>query len=103
VQLRLSFKEPERHYTLLHAAPSFGTVLLWQPTQPPGERWQKLRGDGDAIVTFLNTLDRDRDTYLSVNEFDGWRTIKLLRSLRATFVDIDLKDGQRPEIALALA
>ena len=103
VQLRLSFKEPEQHYTLLHAAPSFGTVLLWQPTQPPGERWQKLRGDGEAIAEFLNALEKDRDTYLSVNQFDGWRTIKLLRSLRANFVDIDLKDGQRPEIALAVA
>lgn len=103
VQLRLSFKEPEQHYTLLHAAPSFGTVLLWQPTQPPGKRWQKLRGDGEAIAEFLNALEKDRDTYLSVNQFDGWRTIKLLRSLRATFVDIDLKDGHRPDIALDLA
>ena len=102
VQLRLPFDEPEQHYTLLHAAP-FGTVLIWQPSQPPGKRWQKLRGDGEAIAEFLNALEKDRDTYLSVNQFDGWRTIKLLRSLRATFVDIDLKDGQRPEIALALA
>jgi len=102
VQLRLPFDEPEQHYTLLHEKP-YGTVLIWQPSQPAGKRWQKLRGDGDAIAEFLNALEKDRDTYLSVNQFDGWRTIKLLRSLRANFVDIDLKDGQRPEIALALA
>lgn len=102
VQLRLSFEEPEQHYTLLHEKP-FGTVILWQPTQPPGKRWQKLRGDGDAIAAFLNTLERDHDTYLSVNEFKNWRRIKLLQSLRANFVDIDLKAGQDPSIALNLA
>ena len=100
-QPQLQFDEPEQHYRLLHEK-AYGTVLVWQPSYP-GKRWQKLRGDGDAIAEFLNALEKDRDTYLSVNQFDGWRTIKLLRSLRANFVDIDLKDGQRPEIALAVA
>ena len=100
-QPQLQFDEPEQHYRLLHEKP-YGTVLLWQPSHPK-KRWQKLRGNGDAIAEFLNALEKDRDTYLSVNQFDGWRTIDLLRSLRANFVDIDLKDGQRPEIALALA
>jgi hypothetical protein len=75
------------HYDLLHHDQR-GVVLHWE-RQATDQRWVKLKSNDPRIPEILR-LDREReDRFLSVNEFDGWRYIRLLRSLRALYADLD--------------
>ena len=54
-----------------------------------GRRWIKLSPDDPRIPEILRaTLGKD-DTYITPNEFLGWRLMRLLLSLRACYVDLD--------------
>lgn len=90
-QLPLSFDEPVLHHAMLHRSPH-GAVLVWEALAESGKRWKKISpGDqSDEVEIFLARLEGKTDTYISVNEFDGWRMVRLLRSLRSCYVDIDL-------------
>lgn len=78
---------PTDHYDMLHANQR-GVVLHWE-RQSSDNRWRKLAPNDPAIPDILQAdLGRD-DRFISVNEFDGWRLIRLLRSLRALYVDLD--------------
>jgi hypothetical protein len=45
---------------------------------------------GDPAIPEILRADRGKeDAFISVNEFDGWRYVRLLRSLRALYVDLD--------------
>jgi len=75
------------HYDLLHHEQR-GVVLHWERLALD-QRWIKLKSNDPRIPEILR-LDRGReDRFFSVNEFDGWRYIRLLRSLRALYVDLD--------------
>lgn len=84
--------EPEmetgvEHFDCLHRD-AHGTVLVWEALRED-KRWTKLASNDPSIPDFLSGLGGQEDTYVSVNQFDGWRLVRLLRSLRALYVDLD--------------
>jgi hypothetical protein len=86
-QLGLQLDLPDGHYDLLHREQR-GVVLHWE-RQAAAHQWVKLK-PGDPRIPEILRADRGKDdTFISVNEFDGWRYVRLLRSLRALFVDLD--------------
>ena len=76
----------DHHAEALHATPRHGTVLIWQRLQ--GRKWLKV-APTDSLQHILSGQTGGTDRFISVNEFQGWRLVKLLRSLRAVFVDLD--------------
>ena len=44
----------------------------------------------DNLKALMQGLQGQQDTYFTVNEFHGWHRQNLLKSLRATYVDLDL-------------
>ena len=76
----------DHHAEALHATPRHGTVLIWQRLQ--GRKWLKV-APNDSLQHILSGQTGGTDRFISVNEFQGWRLVKLLRSLRAVFVDLD--------------
>lgn len=86
-QSSFAFDVPNEHHELIHNN-QVGTVNVWLNKKT----WLKIE-PGDAAVevrSFLESLTEAHDTYLSVNEFYGWRRTDLLKSLRACYVDLDL-------------
>lgn len=79
-------KFEDHHAESLHASPRHGTVLIWQRQQ--GRKWLKV-APTDSLQRILSGQTGGTDRFISVNEFQGWRLVKLLRSLRAVFVDLD--------------
>lgn len=75
------------HFEALHRE-AHGTVLVWEALRG-GKCWTKLKPNDPSIPVFLQGLRGREDTYLSVNEFDGWIRVRFLRSLRALYVDLD--------------
>jgi len=86
-QLPLSLEHPPGHFDLLHRE-AHGTVLVWESLRS-GKQWVKLRAGDPSVPSFLAGLQGQEDTYISINEFAGWRLVRLLRSLRAVYVDLD--------------
>lgn len=87
-QLRLQIVDANQHHSLLHSD-AHGTVLVWEKLASE-KRWTKLRPESDAANSLvLAAQNKGLDRYISVNEFDGWRCVRDLRSLRSCFVDID--------------
>ncbi|MBU2719355.1 replication protein [Acidithiobacillus ferridurans] len=87
-QLGLPLDLPGEHYNLLHYDQR-GIVIHWSALAAAGQRWIKLKPNDPRIPDLFN-VDRGKDdTFITVNEFDGWRYIRLLRSLRAFYVDLD--------------
>jgi hypothetical protein len=86
-QLGLQLDLPGGHYDLLHREQR-GVVLHWE-RQASGRQWIKLKPGDPAIPEILRADRGKEDAFISVNEFDGWRYVRLLRSLRALYVDLD--------------
>lgn len=87
-QLGLALDLPQGHFDLLHQQQR-GVVIHWERGAPPGKQWIKLKPN-DPRIPDIFRVDRGKDdTFITVNEFDGWRLIRLLRSLRALYVDLD--------------
>jgi hypothetical protein len=86
-QLALDLYQPINHHELLHQA-AHGQVLVWE-TLSPQKRWTKLAPGDPATQQIVTGFVGRSDTYMSVNEFRGWRRIHLLRSLRCCYVDVD--------------
>lgn len=85
-QLSLGLDTGHDHFSHLHT-PAHGTALLWERAN--GSRWHKL-APGDAhIPAILAAQAGQPDRYISANEFWGWRLVRLLKSLRCCYVDID--------------
>lgn len=84
---------PQGHYDLLHNThPQEGVSILWEKTGRHGSRsWHKLTPDSAEIPYILRAQAGAPDRYVTVNEFHGWRLVRLLKSLRSLFVDIDRK------------
>lgn len=86
-QISLDFSEPGNHAGLVHSGQRHGTVLFWEKAAL-AKQWIKCRPDDD-LPAMAQALRGSTDTYFSVNQFNGWRQVKLLRSLRALYVDLD--------------
>lgn len=85
-QLSFDFCHPAGHFDQLHEA-AHGTVLLWELAN--GNRWHKLQPGDPRIPALLAAQLGQTDRYFTVNEFLGWRLVRLLKSLRACYVDLD--------------
>jgi len=81
------------HYDHLHGV-AHGTALVWE-RRATANRWHKL-SPGDAhIPALLAAQTGQPDRYVTANEFQGWRLVALLKSLRCCYVDIDgCKDAE---------
>lgn len=86
-QRSLALTAPDEHGEGLHPQPRHGTVLVWNQ-RSAGQQWRKIRPNDDLARVLIQHAG-ESDRFISVNEFDGWRLVKLLRSLRAVYVDID--------------
>ena len=79
---------PADHFQLLHAG-SEQTPILWnKSTQAKGKRWNKVGAKN--IKQALSEVAGQEDVYVSVNAFNGWRNVAMVRELNAVFVDVDL-------------
>jgi hypothetical protein len=87
-QLGLPLDLPGEHYNLLHCDQR-GIAIHWSALAAAGQRWIKLKPNDPRIPDLFRHDKGKNDTFISVNEFDGWRYIRLLRSLRAFYVDLD--------------
>ncbi len=85
-QLSLDLSLPISHHEKLHHA-AHGTVLYWERRKGK-DRWSKVE-PGDPVQQLISGLAGVPDTFISANEFYGWRRVKLIKSLRACYVDID--------------
>jgi hypothetical protein len=89
-QLSLDLSQPINHHEKLHRA-AHGTVLYWEALKDD-HRWTKIH-PGDPVEKLIAGFSGGADTYLTVNEFYGWRHVRQLKSLRACYVDIDGTDN----------
>lgn len=89
-QLSLDLSQPINHHEKLHRA-AHGTVLYWEALKDD-HRWTKIQ-PGDPVEKLIAGFSGGADTYLTVNEFYGWRSVRQLKSLRACYVDIDGTDN----------
>lgn len=90
----MGLDRPDEHYHLLHpgkGAPheQRGVVIHWERHAETSKQWVKLKPNDPRIPEIFQADIGKRDTFITVNEFDGWRYIRLLRSLRALYVDLD--------------
>lgn len=93
-QLSLDLATTIDHNELVHPN-QVGTVIYWEKRNIlSGEKhvWHKIQPDlaQEDLRRFLVGLSGKADTFFSVNEFHHWHLIRLLKSLRACYVDIDL-------------
>lgn len=93
-QLGLGMDRPDEHYHLLHPAKGApheqrGVVIHWERHAAAGKQWTKLKPNDPRIPEIFRADAGKSDTFITVNEFDGWRYIRSLRSLRALYVDLD--------------
>ncbi|WP_394999374.1 hypothetical protein [Acinetobacter sp.] len=84
---------PSEHHQLLHST-QHGHVIVWEKSSLNDGKgnWHKIGQEQSAgqVNTFLDGLKGNNDTYFTVNEFTGWRLQRLLKSLRANYVDLDI-------------
>ncbi len=86
-QRSLALAAPDQHGDGLHPMPRHGTVLVWNQ-RSQGQQWRKVKPTDDLGGVLIQHAGQ-KDRFLSVNQFDGWRLLRLLRSLRAVYIDID--------------
>lgn len=87
-QEAFDFSEPGDHASLVHSGERHGTVLFWERAANDQRHWIKCR-PGDDLPGIARELRGAQDAYYSVNQFNGWRQVNLLRSLRAVYIDLD--------------
>ena len=86
-QLKLALSNPAEHGDFVHGDTRRHTVLIWE-AQAASKKWTKV-APSDDLAQILAAHVGQPDRYFTVNQFQGWRTVRLLRSLQACFVDID--------------
>lgn len=88
-QMGLPLDMPGEHYQLLHHEQR-GVVIYWSAlADSSADRWIKLKPGDPRIPEIFRGTESKEDRFITVNEFGGWRYIRLLRSLRANYVDLD--------------
>lgn len=85
-QLSLNLSQPINHHERLHHA-AHGAVLYWEAYKSE-KRWTKIMPE-DPVAKIISAFSGNQDTYLTVNQFYGWRNVRQLKSLRCCYVDID--------------
>lgn len=82
---------PADHRDLL-APKQKKSMIAWHKGQKPA--WPKIAADNHKMAQdqLSRWIDRP-DTYITPNEFHGWRCIKLLYRINAIYVDIDMHDA----------
>jgi hypothetical protein len=85
-QLALALSSPAEHGDFVHEQRRH-TVMLWDPMATSG-RWVKVLPHDD-LANILAAHVNQPERYISVNQFHQWRSVQLLRSLQACYVDID--------------
>lgn len=85
-QLALALSSPAEHGDFVHEVRQH-TVLIWE-AQAASKKWIKV-APADDLAQMLAAHVGQPERYFTVNQFHGWRTVRLLRSLQACFVDID--------------
>lgn len=69
-----------------------GEMIAWRKGQKPA--WPKVPSDAHkAVQDQLSKWVDQPDTFITPNEFHGWRVIKLLARINALYVDIDMHDA----------
>lgn len=86
MQQKLALRSPDDHGERLHPGPRHGTVLVW--LRLVGGRWVKVDPQ-DNMGLVLSGQRGGTDRFISVNEFHSWRLVRLLKTLRACYVDLD--------------
>lgn len=86
MQLPLALATPVDHAEALHQAPRHGTVICMHA--PGSGRWIKIAPEA-PLAKLLAGEAGGQDRFLTVNQFHGWRLVKLLKSLRTAFADLD--------------
>jgi len=87
-QMGLPLDLPLEHYELLHQEQR-GIAIHWSALAAAGKRWIKIKPNDPRIPDIFQHDRGQEDTFITVNEFDGWRYIRSLRSLRAFYADLD--------------
>ncbi len=87
-QLSLDFSSPGDHAELIHSGDRHGTVLFWERLADDGKHWVKCKPT-ENLPAIAEQLRSKCDAYFTVNQFNGWREVRLLNSLRAVYVDLD--------------
>ncbi len=95
-QLKLDLSHSQDHFNALHSH-AHGTVVLWE-RGAPGAPWHKLNPGDAHIPAMLAAQSGQTDRYITVNEFHGWRLVRLLKSLRTCYVDIDNENADIDEV-----
>lgn len=85
-QTRLPLATPDAHGLGIHPAPRHGTVLTWEMAS--GRARRKIQPDEDLALE-LSGLAGKTDCFITVNEFYQWPKVRLLKRLRALYVDLD--------------
>lgn len=68
-------------------------MIAWCKGQQPA--WPKITSDAHkAVQDQLSKWVNQPDTFITPNEFNGWRLIKLLSRINALYVDIDMHDTE---------
>lgn len=99
-QLSLDLSQPINHHERLHGA-AHGTVIYWE-RRAGKDRWSKVE-PGDPVQQLISGLAGAPDTFISANQFHGWRLVRLIKSLRACYVDIDGSSDLEEALALLRA
>jgi hypothetical protein len=75
-------------------------VIYWHG--PSSRRWTKINPT-DPLAVLLSGSQGAPDRFLTVNQFRGWRLVRLLASLRAVYADLDGPTAPRSVEAALLA
>jgi len=86
-QLNLALRAPAEHADFVHTEQRLGTILVWRQ-QAASRQWIKVQPTDDLALLMAEHLGQN-DRYFTPNEFNQWRRVDLLRSLRAVYVDLD--------------
>lgn len=92
-QLALDFSSPLDHYDQLFRHQQ-NDVVIWHKhrhdipkDQRDGPEWQSV-APANTVAALISAAG-NVDTYVTANEFNGWRKLTNLRGLNATYLDFD--------------
>jgi len=94
-QTSFDFSSPGDHAGLVHNGERHGVVLFWERQALDGQRWIKCRPT-DNLPAIAEQLRLKQDAFFSVNQFNGWREVRLLKKSVAA-VDALAADGPLAE------
>lgn len=94
-QLKLDLRSPADHYDMI-AHSQQRDFIAWTPQQG-NKQWHSL--NLEVARDKLSAWTNEPDIYITPNEFQGWRLIKLGHGLNALYADIDVHGEENPDLA----